>query len=534
MSPPQSENNDRERRRRRASRPKVRSGCATCKSRHKKCDEGRPSCAMCLRTGRKCEYRETLDGRTRSAREMRIIAVRERASTHDDTYDYFPPSDEVGFTRGGLVVAPGLISTNPDLAADERRYLDFFRSTTAAQCAGYFYDEFWQRLVHRVSEAEPAVCHAVISLGSLNCRFLQRRMGMAGDERSWARDAEFSLRQSNKAIACLRRVLEGEERLGRQRTEIALVVCVVLVSTMLFQEDAVSAGRHLRSGLTLLEAYLSDNPAHSAASVAITQAFAGVLLSWLTFSTPDAEAVEGAQTYPFLVPRAFPEIAFDINKAGDFVVALARLVLLGHPEALTWAGGQDAVIQKLRGWGTQIKQSAITHQARLSRRDRSALMLLELWSEVLYIILKVGSEPPPRESRYDAYLAGFQHSVQLARELLKTDTSVDPIPTFSVNLGIIAPLFYCGLRCRDWLVRQEALLLLRRWRRQEGIWSSNTTARVLARLIDVESTGLTPEDVIPESSRIEAVHVDMPVGGSGLCLRYRRPGTGEWMTEWLA
>ena len=39
----------------RASKPKVRTGCLTCKIRRVKCDEGKPACQKCTSTGRKCD-----------------------------------------------------------------------------------------------------------------------------------------------------------------------------------------------------------------------------------------------------------------------------------------------------------------------------------------------------------------------------------------------------------------------------------------------------------------------------------------------
>ncbi|KAH8808719.1 hypothetical protein F5884DRAFT_753238 [Xylogone sp. PMI_703] len=42
-------------RRSRASKPKVRTGCTTCKIRHVKCDETKPACMRCVKFGRQCD-----------------------------------------------------------------------------------------------------------------------------------------------------------------------------------------------------------------------------------------------------------------------------------------------------------------------------------------------------------------------------------------------------------------------------------------------------------------------------------------------
>ncbi|PMD57420.1 uncharacterized protein K444DRAFT_53748, partial [Hyaloscypha bicolor E] len=39
----------------RASRPKSRSGCRTCKIRRVKCDESRPQCERCIKFGTTCD-----------------------------------------------------------------------------------------------------------------------------------------------------------------------------------------------------------------------------------------------------------------------------------------------------------------------------------------------------------------------------------------------------------------------------------------------------------------------------------------------
>lgn len=59
-----------------------------------------------------------------------------------------------------------------------------------------------------------------------------------------------------------------------------------------------------------------------------------------------------------------------------------------------------------------------------------------------------------------------------------TDSSSDPIhvPTFTFNLGIIMPLYFICTRCRDPSTRGEALNMLSRCNRKEGIWDSAIAA----------------------------------------------------------
>ncbi|TQS32088.1 hypothetical protein Golomagni_07605, partial [Golovinomyces magnicellulatus] len=54
-SPSSSSSSDEPKKRSRVSKPKVRTGCITCKIRRVKCDEVAPSCNRCTSTGRKCD-----------------------------------------------------------------------------------------------------------------------------------------------------------------------------------------------------------------------------------------------------------------------------------------------------------------------------------------------------------------------------------------------------------------------------------------------------------------------------------------------
>ncbi|KAF3389257.1 hypothetical protein F1880_004507 [Penicillium rolfsii] len=350
----------------------------------------------------------------------------------------------------------------------------------------------------------------------------------------------FPLQQCNKAISHLRQSLM-DARMGRLCVEPALVTCVVLVSIMLLQADAQSAGRHLQSGYKLLEDYLRKVPHSSSTGLAIGRAFAGINFGWLSFSSSDLTTEQGNQELPCCPPVAPPETLDDIQQAGNFLLTLAPLVLHGnaqrfHNTLCDFEGEAHAILGKLLAWRNQIRRFSMHGPIHLSHRDLDALTLLEIWSEALCIILKVLTAPPPRETRYDEYLPQFQNIVSLTKELLSSDASQTSLPKFSANMGIIPPLFFCASKCRDWLVRQEALLLLRRWRRQEGIWSSGTTALILKRVIEIESNGLTPEDLIPEVSRVISIDCEVYPLDSKVCLRYRQGCDIEaspWVSEYI-
>lgn len=114
-----------------------------------------------------------------------------------------------------------------------------------------------------------------------------------------------------------------KEGMGRLRAETVLIACVVLVSTLLFQEDADSAGTHLRSGYKLLEQYLAENSNKSDVATTLTRAFAGVHLVWSSFNG-NAVLAGDQSPIPLLIP-SWVDATDEIQRINDHIVTLVRI-----------------------------------------------------------------------------------------------------------------------------------------------------------------------------------------------------------------
>ncbi|UKZ83483.1 hypothetical protein TrVFT333_011292 [Trichoderma virens FT-333] len=99
-------------------------------------------------------------------------------------------------------------------------------------------------------------------------------------------------------------------------------------------------------------------------------------------------------------------------------------------------------------------------------------------------------------------------------------------PSFSADLGIVPPLFVVATKCRDPVVRREAIQLLRSSARREGMWDSELTANIAQWVMEVEESenpfpemhppgGTTqvvlPSRAIPEEKRVmvQSVNFDL-------------------------
>ena len=178
-------------------KPKVRTGCKTCKIRRVKCDERKPNCLRCESTGRSCDGYE--------------VAVRTGNGASSST-----------LLSDCSVILPG-----PDAGFEgdeqERRSFAFFSSHTVHEFAGFFQSDFWCHYVLQAARYEPAVRHAVIALGSLHERF-ERDDATVRRSNGNVEDGGFALRHYNMAIGHL---IQPIAKRGRQATDVAMTSCAL-------------------------------------------------------------------------------------------------------------------------------------------------------------------------------------------------------------------------------------------------------------------------------------------------------------------
>jgi len=97
------------------------------------------------------------------------------------------------------------------------------------------------------------------------------------------------------------------------------------------------------------------------------------------------------------------------------------------------------------------------------------------------------------EMVYDFFLLDFQYIIKTCSRLVasQNDTRIPRNTRFSFEVGIIAPLHVTATKCRDPVVRRQAVELLFESPRQEGMWDSVLTARIGTWIIACEEDGLT-------------------------------------------
>lgn len=482
---------------------------------------------MCTRAGRECQgYTAPPDKRTREVRDAHT------ARTNGGTLNIVHVGQQQAQSAGLVHVVDG---SQIGLSRMERDYLYSFRSYTAGQCAGYHFDPFWQVLVHQVSESCPVVRHAAIGIGALHRRFTNPGS---------SRNDIFPIRQSTKAIACLRKTMMKDDQSDPSATQKVLVACVVLITFALFQGDVDAVRCHLRAGTKLLWEWRKKNTKSPVASV-LLHTFIQLHIHWAS-ATRLQDYLGGG--YPYLQELIHDNLvdistyADELSKATMLVSVQSWALTLSDPvsfdpqttnlsQGFTW----DTPANKIHRFKTQVEECGALHRKTASSTKLRAFMLLQIQTEMMQIIL-ASTTFSGSETEWDPLFPHFRGIADKAEVLLSSFNHL-PDPLFSVKEGFLGTLMFCGLKCRDWTVRQKVLAICRKYNRREGLFSTAEAILLLQLVYDVESAGIPPGEEIPESARIPLAYIAEYPNHSKFNTKTHIKycdRDGNWYSEWLS
>lgn len=318
-----------------------------------------------------------------------------------------------------------------------------------------------------------------------------------------------------------------------------LVTCLTFTLLTVFQGDLYSARRHLASGYKLFKVW-DDQQDQDATGIAIRQAFAQMHVYW-SFCSYTALFVEDSEQlnsgYPTspntttalsnINPPLYSGID-QMDRIQKFSILVSGFILDYTPcgfdigPANYIGHGAAVVLAKLRLCRSHLL-AVLTELEGLALEDCDSLNVLSLLIDVIEIKLAVAKIQPPDEMIYDDHLEQFQHITKLAQALADsaTGSSDVTISPFNHRYSVLPALLWSAAKCRNWQVRRDIFYITYR-RPEDDDWASAATV-ALKRLIDMESNGVKPGDVIPESARAYWINVKIHSEESRVELRYRRP-----------
>lgn len=458
----------------RVRHPKVRTGCRTCKRRRLKCDEQKPRCDRCLKSGWECEgYRNV------------------------QTWLFHPQT-------------PG-----PSAQLEDEETLQYFLNTGSIALKGYCASvrPFCISLAAQLGHQYPAVRSALLSIAAR-----VQSVTLRWDSQRSRQDAEIfrskTLQHYNDAIRQLTIAPQG------------VPPGVFVVCGLLFAALELWPHRDMAPVLHVVSAYrlLLRDPS-GALPYGIREPMFPFLVfngrNALAFSDDiDPDLAKYMRTFAWLQhpPPTVPAIFQDLDSARECTEALLKYILALSDKDISFTSNAKPLIELYSAQLRRALRSTLDHDALATRCHYRALMIHQ---RVLQIMLD--TRTAVMEIEFDIYAADFAWIMQeledVAVEVRAMFNAQNKV--FHPTLGALSPLFFIATRCRQRQIRQRAIRMMHSLLRRERTWNS-CIAAMLARLtFQIEEKSSTGSHIIPETARIRLENVKFNIADSTIEVTYR-------------
>ena len=498
----------------RFGRSKSRTGCLTCKARRVKCDENKPHCNRCIVGNRSCKYTTAAGVRNSTSKDLVIINY-------------------------GTELSQPLFSSRLG-NTQECRFLAYYQERTAADLSYPFTMELWSQFILRIALVEPAIRHAVISLGALHETFQSSQANLESV-------SDFARRQYGSAIQqLLKQPLVNPGTRNGNATGVALVACILFACIECVEGHFRSAIAHIRSGWKIVHELVGENVV---ATLDPSIPWAQLRSSFKHLETQLFEMqgdFEQSETPPcelhllgtpalLRIPpiyQALEEAQEDLEEwYGQFGRYLWHLRTSGPDERFKLSNQHVSFISSFHSWSVAFDTFRRKQDAgHMDDKIRQGILILCIWQKTLSVILTFDWDRS--ETHYDKSMPLFAGIIELAEALSDSQRGNAHAPVFVLCRGIVAPLYITGSRCRDPSIRRRVVSLLKHLNRREGPWESQLSARVVERIMDLEESmarslmasewdansqiEITDASQIPEAARIRSVESSFGPDKSGV------------------
>lgn len=433
--------------------PKVRTGCDTCKQRKIKCDETKPVCRNCTKSGREC-------------------------------LGYHPPQPKI--------FEPGISMPRSDSdMAHEARAMVSFKNETAIRLASYrplqLSLDFWQNVVPALAVDNAPVRHAMLTLSATQ----EEYEGEVPDSLSteWSK----SLRQHTRAVRELWSGIAG----ASISNEATLVCCLLLTLYDIWHfglplsfTDIFGGFQHVFGGLNVCKFIKRTSPSKS--PLPETTAINGTVMipafqhladfAIVMLDDKEEEHLMLLREFALSLNPVIPGHFANADEAVDLLDRVLRQIAKIEPGAI--ATDLSDMEHHLSSILSTLQQSVSAAQARNDKVAAAGFRLLFVHHRAALILLN--GTTTQSETLYDEHLADFEFIVGETEFLLREGPA---LPEKRVCIGIVPPLFLTATKCRDDSTRRRALAALHQSPHHEHLWTSCTAHQIAQQVIWLEEAG---------------------------------------------
>ena len=247
----------------------------------------------------------------------------------------------------------------------------------------------------------------------------------------------------------------------------------------------------------------------------LLRVFARYDIQACTFSKPHTEHLDF--NLPRVLPTSLtlPEVRMHLD---NLLISVYQLVKsnLGmyrywkrEAVPVAWVMQREEATMSFEAWLNALENFFRESKVVLRPADTKSLLGLRLQIRVAIIMLKTCIDCGP-ESSFDVFEDEFEDMITQVESMgdvlgLREGQPLDNEGTpFTMDLGIVHPLFFIATKCRNWSLRRRAIVELRRAGR-EGVWEGPIMAVVGERIAQIEESGTPWGEAIPEENRLHEI-----------------------------
>ena len=383
--------------------------------------------------------------------------------------------------RGQMLMLPG--------SHEERRYIHLFCTHTSHVLPGNFHSKLWTCLLPQLALHEPTIQHAIAAVGAAHRNYLNTEEQPAMNP--------FVLEQYNRSIRCL---IEHKDLSPNSQVscvgqgDLALIACALFVTLEMLQEDHQRALNHIEAGLVILK-HRGVVPRRISAESRDIDRELSDLFARLHVELP---MFGRGPKYRALPPEKIPlpTTFTDLAHARRVLIDILNQVTVVVQESGSWvrplyygkatddpmwaARVPPAFLALQRGfdaWHSTFDRFLMTKEGQASDKKAALTIRIDYYVSLTWTL----AFTKRRETDFDQWVGHFTLIVSLARELLSLDprsSSDGRTLPFSLEHGVVRALQWTATRCRDPIVRRQAITLLSAHPRKEGFWDWRRSIRI--------------------------------------------------------
>ncbi|KAF8859537.1 hypothetical protein BDZ45DRAFT_673282 [Acephala macrosclerotiorum] len=458
--------------------PKSKNGCVTCKFRHKKCDESRPACTQCTKTGRTCDFLLPTPPSTPKPPSKR----------HKKAIKTLKPLVKQCHTLPQLIAAPTFGSP---FLSHELPHFEYFHHLVTYSSSSPFRSPLFTKTILQFSHHEPCIRHAIIAISAL-LKYQSRQHHPSINVQSYRIESHVIYA---RALEGLNRRIGGTNFNDDSSWEVALIGNMLIATFEALGGRDTAALNHLETGGELLKERLSSSIQPSSTLDELTQAFTHLNVQACTVAT----FYRSPNTLPPFIPSSFPSLLAARRTLDSIIRFMWHALRPVRPctQTLPYTPLPPDLATKLHhirtlftAWESRFNNLILSlHKSRENDAGINVLRIQYLAAEI-----NLETEFYHDELAYDAFLSSFREIVDLSTSILFPGADLStPLPavaacsapTFAFESMLIPPLYLVALKCRETRLRRRAIALLKCCG-IEGVWNGAGMAAVAEWIMEIE------------------------------------------------